>query len=186
MAKISAIIALGNPGAKYSDTRHNAGQWFVQKLANTAFTSSTKIFATVAEFIYLEHRVRLFYPNTYMNDSGKAVRSIIDYFGVQLESLLIVHDELDLAEGQCRYKNGGGLGGHNGLRSIEQHLHSRDFLRLRIGIGHPGHKSQVTPYVLSAATQSQRKMIDEGIDNAIASIPACCSGDLELAMRQLH
>ena len=181
---LKAIIGIGNPGAKYENTLHNAGCWFVKQLATQPLIKHNKLAASFAD--YANGKLKLFCSTSFMNNSGNSVRAIVDYFDLELDQILIVHDELDLPEGTSRYKAGGGLGGHNGLKSIAQHLKTQDFLRLRIGIGHPGSKDKVTPFVLAPPSKQAKTLIEDSIAKAILSIDALVAGDLQLAMRQLH
>ena len=142
------IVGLGNPGARYAETRHNAGFWFLDRVADLAgarLRPQSKLKADVARSRLHGIDCLLVKPQTFMNHSGQAVRAVMDYYGVGSDSLLVAYDELDLPPGTARLKAGGGHGGHNGMRDIFRHLPDHDFLRLRIGIGHPGHRDAVTP-----------------------------------------
>ena len=139
-SQIQVIIGLGNPGEQYERTRHNVGFWLIDQLSDgSGMKSESKLMGNASQMSLAGQSVRLFKPSTYMNDSGQAVRKFIDFYKLSIEQVLICHDELDLPPGVMRFKRGGGHGGHNGLRSIMSHC-GKDFLRLRIGIGHPGHK----------------------------------------------
>lgn len=183
------IIGLGNPGPKYTETRHNAGFWFLDRLAEAAGVSlrrSLRLHSNVAKAVIHGRDCVLARPRTFMNESGRAVRAVIDYYKVKPSQLLVAYDELDLPPGTARLKQGGGHGGHNGLRDIFRHTTNQDFLRLRIGIGHPGHKSAVTGYVLSRPDAEQERLIVSGIEDAIAVLPMVLGGDLPAAMKALH
>lgn len=183
------IVGLGNPGPKYAETRHNAGFWFLDELLRIAGVSARPQSKLQAELIRCELYGRsciLAKPTTFMNLSGQAVRAVMDYFQVLPENLLVAYDELDLAAGTARLKFGGGHGGHNGMRDIFRHLPVQDFLRLRIGIGHPGIKDQVTDYVLSRPTAPEELEIRQAIGEALAVLPAVLAGQTPLAMTTLH
>ena len=189
MASHYVIAGLGNPGSKYSETRHNAGFWFLDELARAnglSFRGQSKLHAELARGRVGDHECILFKPTTFMNESGRAVRSVLDYFDLDTNRLLVAYDELDLEPGITRLKRGGGHGGHNGMRDIFRHVSDTDFLRLRIGIGHPGHRDAVTPWVLGRPTRAQELAIRHSLADAIKSIPLWMNGDLPAAMKQLH
>lgn len=183
------IVGLGNPGAKYAETRHNAGFWFLDRLAQIAgvsLRSQTKLHAETAKATVSGVDVILVKPTTFMNHSGQAVRAVLDYYKLDAGRLLVAYDELDLPPGVARLKQGGGHGGHNGMRDIFRHTTDHDFLRLRIGIGHPGHRDAVTPWVLSRASSAQERLIRDSIASAIEVMPLVLEGDAAGAMKQLH
>jgi PTH1 family peptidyl-tRNA hydrolase len=189
MATFFVIIGLGNPGAKYAETRHNAGFWFLDALAREAgarFKAQARLHAEVAKTKLYGMDCILAGPTTFMNGSGQAVRAITDYYRTPPERLLVAYDELDLPPGTARLKQGGGHGGHNGLRDIFRHMSDHEFLRLRIGIGHPGFKDAVTPYVLSRATAGQEKLIRISISQAVDVMPDVLNGNIPAAMKALH
>ncbi|MCB1730278.1 MAG: aminoacyl-tRNA hydrolase [Halieaceae bacterium] len=190
MTAIKLIAGLGNPGAEYRGTRHNAGADFVEQLARNAgveLRADSKFFGLAGQLTLAGHDLRLLIPSTFMNRSGKAVAAIAGFYKILPEEILIAHDELDLPAGSARFKRGGGHGGHNGLRDIIPALgNNREFQRLRIGIGHPGHASKVTGYVLGAPGPADRQRIDECIDEAIAALPLLLDGDEVKAMTRLH
>ena len=190
MTAIKLIAGLGNPGAEYRGTRHNAGADFVAQLARNAgveLRADSKFFGLAGQLTLAGHDLRLLIPSTFMNRSGKAVAAIAGFYKILPEEILIAHDELDLPAGSARFKRGGGHGGHNGLRDIIPALgNNREFQRLRIGIGHPGHASKVTGYVLGAPGPADRQRIDECIDEAIAALPLLLDGDEVKAMTRLH
>ena len=186
--RIKLIVGLGNPGPDYNQTRHNAGFWFVDELARRFsgnFRSESKFSGDVCKIQVNGLGVWLLKPGTYMNRSGLSVRQISDFYKIPIESILVAHDELDLEPGVVRLKRGGGHGGHNGLRDISTHL-GKDFLRLRIGIGHPGHRDQVVKFVLARASQSEQQLIDESIDDAVRHIGEIVAGEHQKVMNQLH
>ena len=163
MSEIRCVIGLGNPGPKYADTRHNVGFWLVDRLARRYgehLRAENRFSGEVARIRTEAGECWLLKPMTYMNHSGRAVSALARFYKIPVEQMLVVHDELDMAPGVIRLKKGGGHGGHNGLRDIISHLGSRDFWRLRIGVGHPGHRDQVVAAVLSKPTPGERKLID--------------------------
>ena len=186
---IQLIVGLGNPGDKYTATRHNAGFWFLDLLARhyqASFKSESKFKAEVASLDLSGNRVWLLKPNTFMNLSGESLGPFAKYYQIAPENTLVVHDELDLPPGTSRYKLAGGHGGHNGLRHIFQTLGRRNFYRLRLGIGHPGDKSKVLNYVLKPAGSQEQALIDQAICNASQSLEAMVLGDYAGAMQMLH
>lgn len=182
---IKLIVGLRNPGDNYTKTRHNAGEWFVDALSKEeglSFKTDKKLFSDIA----LMDDCRVSLPLLYMNQSGKPTKAISQFYKIKPEEILIVHDELDLPPGQIKLKKDGGHGGHNGLRDIIAHLGTKSFQRLRIGIGHPGHKDDVTNYVLGKPSNVDKIAILNAIDRAIDIMPDVIKGDLEKAMHQLH
>ncbi len=190
MTGIRLIVGLGNPGQAYEGTRHNAGAFFVLELARRAgvsLSTESKFFGDTARITLGRHDVRLLIPATFMNRSGKAVAAMANFYRIAPEEILVAHDELDIAPGQARFKQGGGHGGHNGLRDIIPALGgSNGFHRLRVGIGHPGHASKVSGYVLSKPSVSDRQAIDAIIDEAADALPLLLDGDAVKAMTRLH
>lgn len=187
---IQLIVGLGNPGRDYEATRHNAGVWLIEELARqrgVSLVTESRFNGRTARFPSESGDVRLFIPNTFMNCSGQSVASLINFFKIPLNDVLIAYDELDLEPGTARLKTGGGLGGHNGLRDIVQSLgNQKDFHRLRIGIGHPGHASKVSGYVLSKPSPDDRERIIASIDEALRVLPDIIAGDMAKAMNRLH
>jgi PTH1 family peptidyl-tRNA hydrolase len=186
---IRVVAGLGNPGARYHDTRHNAGAWFVQRVAavhGAEFRSAPRLFGEVAELRLGATLVRLLKPVTFMNESGRSVGAIARYYAVPPEAVLVAHDEIDLPPGAVRLKRGGGHGGHNGLRDIVAQLGSPAFARLRIGIGHPGHRDQVIGYVLSRPSAQERALIDDAVGRAVAHFDDMIGKGLEQVMNDLH
>ena len=190
MTAIKLIAGLGNPGAEYRGTRHNAGAEFVAELARgcgVELRPDSKFFGLTGHVSVAGHQTRLLIPTTFMNRSGKAVAALAGFYRILPEQILIAHDELDLPAGSARFKRGGGHGGHNGLRDIIPALgNNREFQRLRIGIGHPGHASKVTGYVLGAPSAEDRQRIDACIAEAIHALPLLLDGDEVKAMTRLH
>ena len=189
MSGLFLIVGLGNPGSKYSQTRHNAGFWFLDALlkeAATGLRTQTKLSAEVCRTQLFGRDCVLAKPTTFMNHSGQAVRAVMDYYRVPTENVLVAYDELDLPAGTARLKQGGGHGGHNGMRDIFRHLPDTDFMRLRIGIGHPGFKDAVTAYVLSRAPADQEQAMMHSIGDAIAVLPDLLAGHVAKATKELH
>jgi PTH1 family peptidyl-tRNA hydrolase len=183
------IVGLGNPGPQYAETRHNAGFWFLDRVAQAAgvrLRNQSKLHAEAGRIRWSGADCILARPLTFMNESGRAVRALLDYYRVDADSLLIAYDELDLPPGVARLKQGGGHGGHNGLRDIFRHTGDHEFMRMRIGIGHPGIKEAVTPWVLSRPGAEQERQIREAIGRAIDVLPLVLAGDPAAAMKQLH
>lgn len=186
---IKLIVGLANPGAEYAQTRHNAGEWFIDALMQhvpETLKTESKFFAQHAQTTLHEKAVRIAVPTTYMNESGRAVASLALFYKVTPEEILIVHDDLDLDAGVARLKLGGGHGGHNGLRNIIQALNSPNFHRLRLGIGHPGHRDDVVDFVLKRPTAEDRRLIDDAITRALNVMPTIMKDDIQAAMKTLH
>jgi len=186
---IRLIVGLGNPGEEYTHTRHNAGAWFVEQLAaesSVKFLSENKFQGRVAAIQEAAHKCWLLLPNTFMNHSGQAVRAFSQFYQIAPEEILVAHDELDFPAGVVRLKQGGGHGGHNGLRDIIQNLQSDQFHRLRIGIGHPGNRNQVHDYVLNRPSKHDHTLILDAIQQALIVLPQFILGDTQKAIQQLH
>ena len=179
------IVGLGNPGNEYEDNRHNLGFWFVDRLASdlkASLTAQGKFFGRVAR----DGDRWLLQPTTFMNHSGQAVAALARFYKIEAQEILVVHDELDLPPGTIRLKQGGGNGGHNGLKDIQAHLATPDFWRLRLGIGHPGERTEVINYVLKAPRREEQELIDRAIDRCLLAWPKLAAGDYEAAQRLLH
>ncbi len=188
-AEIRLVVGLGNPGADYVDTRHNAGFWLLDAIAaecGVALRPEKRDNAELGKFRHGGRDIFLQKPLTFMNRSGQAVGSLARYFKIAPEQMLILHDELDLPPGTNRLKHGGGHGGHNGLRDLVNHLGSRDFFRLRIGIGHPGDAKQVIDYVLKKPSAADRAAIDDANRDTLAVMPLVFDGRIDKAMQALH
>jgi len=186
---LKVIVGLGNPGSKYTETRHNAGFWFIEELAreySALFRQEKKFHGEVAKISLAGKDIWLLKPETFMNRSGLAVQSLMSFYRISADQLLVAHDEIDLPPGTAKLKTGGGHGGHNGLRDIISQLGTKDFHRLRIGVGHPGSKDQVVDYVLRNASRDDRILIDRDIDDAVQVMPDLASGAFEQAMQKLH
>ena len=185
---LQIVVGLGNPGPEHRLTRHNAGFWFVDALARAQgaqFRSHSRYQGEVCRVELDGREVVLLKPQTYMNRSGLSVRALLDYIKAPVGELLVVHDELDLAPGTARFKLGGGHGGHNGLRDTITHC-GPDFWRLRLGIGHPGDKSQVIDYVLQRAAPADEQALLQAIDAALQALPVFVRDGSEKAMHALH
>lgn len=183
-SSIALIIGLKNPGSRYENTRHNAGAWFAEPLGINY--KLEKSFEGLLAPACNDASIKIFLPETYMNESGRAVRKIADYFKLAPDHILIAHDEIDLPPGIARLKLGGGHGGHNGLRDIISHLKTPNFYRLRIGVGHPGHKDDVADHVLKAPSKKERIDIDCAIDKANQALALFLKGEREAAVKHLH
>ncbi len=190
MSAVKLVVGLGNPGQEYANTRHNAGALFVERLAEhmrCPLNMEKKYFGLTGKFSHQGQDIRLLIPTTFMNRSGQAVSALANFFRIQPAEILVAHDELDIPPGTCKLKQGGGHGGHNGLRDIISSLgNQNNFHRLRIGIGHPGHSSQVTGYVLGRAPRSEQELIDSTIDFSLGVLPDILEGQFSRAMQQLH
>ncbi len=189
MSSISLIVGLGNPGSEYERTRHNAGFFFIDALAERQGVSlrrESKFHGEAAKVQIGGHQVWLLKPDTFMNRSGQSLAALANFYKIPIESVLVVHDELDLEPGVVRLKKGGGHGGHNGLRDIIARTGSKDFWRLRLGIGHPGHSSKVTGFVLGKPSTDERIELDRAIDRVLDELPAILGGEQQKAMNRLH
>ena len=189
MSKAIRIIAgLGNPEDRYERTLHNAGFWFVDALAREyggSFKYEKNFDAECCKISVDRNAIWLVKPQSYMNHSGGPVRAALDYYRAKPGELLVAHDEIDLPPGTVRLKQGGGHGGHNGIRDVIRHC-GADFLRLRIGVGHPGEKDKVTNYVLKRGSSDVEAAVERNIDDAVEIMPLLVGGDINAAMKQLH
>lgn len=186
---IKLIVGLGNPGPEYDKTRHNAGFWLVEQLADKFDVSLSKApkFSALSGKFTLDAKVyQLLMPNNYMNHSGQSVQAAAHFFKIPPESILVAHDELDLPCGTIRLKMGGGHGGHNGLRDIVAHLGTTHFPRIRLGIGRPPAGSDVSDYVLNRPSNNDKQIIEQGIDQVLDNLATILSGDFAKAMQVLH
>ena len=181
------VAGLGNPGARYAGNRHNIGFMAIDEIArDPAFSPFSKKFSgEIAEGVIDGEKIVLLKPLTFMNESGRSVGEAARFFKIEPKDVVVIHDELDLAAGRVRVKTGGGHGGHNGLRSIDAHLGTRDYKRVRLGIGHPGHKDQVSPYVLSDFHKVDREWLDPLIENVRRHFGLLVKGDDALFMNRL-
>ena len=189
MSEIRLIVGLGNPGREYEATRHNAGFWWVDKLAHAhhfAFKAEGKFHGLAARGAVHGHELFLLKPQTFMNVSGRAVAALAQFYKIAPQHMLVVHDELDLPPGVAKLKLGGGHGGHNGLKDIIAHLGTRDFWRLRFGIGHPGEGADVAGYVLNAPRREETELIEQAMRRAQDVALLIVEGKQEAAMLKLH
>ena len=185
---LGIIAGLGNPDERYAKTLHNAGFWFADELARrdgAQFKYEKRFNADVCKIKLAGSDVWMIKPLSYMNQSGGPIRGILDYYRHSTSQLLIAHDEIDLPPGTVRLKSAGGHGGHNGLRDVIRHC-GADFMRLRLGVGHPGHRDEVTDYVLQIASREVESAILRNIDEAADVMPMLAEDGLNAAMKQLH
>ncbi|CAG0999614.1 Peptidyl-tRNA hydrolase [Rhodocyclaceae bacterium] len=186
-SSLRLIVGLGNPGAEYTETRHNAGFWFCERLARelgVGFAKETRYHGWVANA--RSAGIWLLMPATFMNRSGQAVQALAHFYRIEPSEMLVVHDELDLPPGQMRLKFGGGLGGHNGLKDITSHLGTQDYWRLRLGIGHPGDRNEVVNYVLKPPRKEEAEDIDAAIDRALLAWPLLAKADYNAATQKIN
>lgn len=189
MNPIRLIVGLGNPGREYETTRHNVGFWWVDELAGREklnFRAEAKFHGQVTRGQLHGQEVCLLKPQTFMNLSGRAVAAVAQFYKIAPAEILVVHDELDLQPGIARLKLGGGHGGHNGLKDIIAQLGSRDFWRLRLGVGHPGDRAEVVNFVLNDPRREERELIEEAMQHALHVAPLVIEGKAEAAMLKLH
>jgi PTH1 family peptidyl-tRNA hydrolase len=185
---LKLIVGLGNPGADYARTRHNAGWWFVNALAAQAgasFRAEPRRHGELARARIADCELWLLKPTDFMNRSGAAVASVAGFYRVAPTELLVVHDDIDLPPGVCRLKQGGGHGGHNGVRDVIAQL-GADFWRLRFGVGHPGDRDLVIDAVLDRPTAAEQVAIDEALQRALAALPMMLTEGAQKAMHRLH
>ncbi|MDO5053744.1 MAG: aminoacyl-tRNA hydrolase [Pasteurella oralis] len=190
MSEIKLIVGLANPGDKYADTRHNAGEWLIERLTrrfNLNLVPENKYFGKTARALIHGHEVRFLVPTTFMNLSGKAVSTLANFYRIKPEEILVIHDELDLPPGVAKIKQGGGHGGHNGLRdTIAQLANNKNFYRLRIGIGHPGDKNLVSAYVLGKPSPADWQLMDKVLDEATDCIEILIKEGITKATNRLN
>ena len=189
IADIRLIVGLGNPGSQYAQTRHNAGFWLLDSIAGrfgAIMKPESKFYSEVGRATINSNQVYLGKPQKFMNESGQCVAPLMKFYKIEPEQCLVIHDELDLPPGQARVKQGGGHGGHNGLRDIVARIGSKDFWRIRVGIGHPGHKSAVSGYVLKRAPADDERLIEEVSDIVLGEVDRIIGGDLNAAMKVIH
>jgi len=189
MANLRLLVGLGNPGSEHLRTRHNAGFWFIDALAQahgTRFGMESKLHGETAKIVIDGQTLWLLKPTTYMNKSGIAIQSALRYWKIEPEEMLVAHDDLDLPAGAARLKFDGGHGGQNGLRDIMAHLGHGKFHRLRLGIGHPGDKNRVTSWVLGRPGVDDEKAIIDAVGRSLEVLPIAVRGDFNEAMKKLH
>ncbi len=184
------LVGLANPGPEYAKTRHNAGAWFIEELAaryNCTLKPDSKHHGLIGKVHINGHEFTLLIPTTFMNLSGKAVSSLANFYKIPVENILVAHDEMDLDPGIAKIKKGGGHGGHNGLKDIIAKMaNQKDFMRLRIGIGHPGHKDKVTGWVLGKASSEDQARIDAAVDEAVRCMEILAKDGVLKAQNRLH
>ena len=188
MTNIKLIVGLGNPGAEYFYTRHNAGFWFVDSVAqryNCTLSNEGKFFGNVGRFKFRDNDVYLLQPQAYMNLSGKSVLALAQFYKILPNQILVVHDELDFIPSIVKLKHGGGNGGHNGLKDIDRII-GKDYWRIRLGVGHPGDKNKVADYVLKKPSVDDEISIHNAIDKALANLDLILSGQMSQAMKNIH
>ena len=187
---IKLLVGLANPGSEYTRTRHNAGAWVVEELArnhNVLLKNDSKFFGLTGRIMIDGQDLRLLIPTTYMNLSGKSVAAMAKFYQIKPEEIMIAHDELDLPPGIAKFKKGGGHGGHNGLKdTISKLANCKDFYRLRIGIGHPGHKDRVAGFVLGKAPEKEQALLDAATDESVRCIDILLKDGLARAQNRLH
>ncbi len=186
---IKLFVGLGNPGAEYEATRHNAGFWWIQALSHelkAPLTFDKSYFGQVAKSAVDGQTVWLLAPQTFMNLSGKSVGALARFFKIKPEEVLVAHDELDIVPGQVKLKFGGSHAGHNGLRDIHAQLATGNYWRLRLGVGHPGNKDEVVDWVLRKPAQEHRLAIEECITRSLKSVPALLAGEMDKATMMIH
>jgi PTH1 family peptidyl-tRNA hydrolase len=189
MSTVELIVGLGNPGAQYEQTRHNAGFWFVEEVARqqgVVFRPEPKFFGDVAKINWQGQQAWLLKPATFMNRSGQSIQALAKFYRLTPDQILVAHDELDLPVGAARLKTGGGHGGHNGLRDTIAALSTPQFHRLRLGIDHPGDRHQVVNYVLHSPGKAEREAVDDAIYQATGVLTDILRGDMAQAMNQLN
>jgi len=187
--KFQLIAGFGNPGSEYAATRHNAGFWFIDQLASqlgATFNTDKRFFAALASVSFNGRKLILVKPMNYMNNSGQGLAAVSRFFKIEPSKVLVAYDELDLPPGHLRLKKGGGHGGHNGMRDSIAKMAGGDFWRLRIGIGHPGHKSAVSGYVLKRPSADHQRLIEEAIELALREAGTIIDGDINVATKALH
>jgi len=189
VSSIKLIVGLGNPGKEYENTRHNVGFWLVESLAQTHkqdFKPESKFLADVCKINIAHTPVWLIKPQTYMNRSGQSIQKLASFYKIHPQEILVVHDDLDLPPGTSKFKKEGGHGGHNGLRDTINQLQTKQFNRLRIGIGHPGDRNQVSNFVLHPPAKKELQLIENSISDALAVMDLIVIGDHAATMNKLH
>ncbi|MGJ8668340.1 MAG: aminoacyl-tRNA hydrolase [Oceanococcus sp.] len=187
-AELKAIVGLGNPGEKYAKTRHNAGFWLIERLAvqhGGALKAQSRLHGLYGQIQVRGQSLHLLMPTTFMNASGRSIRALLDFYKLQPDQILVVHDELDLPAGTVRLKRGGGAGGHNGLKDSIACL-GNDFPRLRVGIGHPGDREKVLSYVLSPPSKLEATSLEHAVDDSCRAVEDWLDRGWDFAVNRLH
>ncbi|EGR2796541.1 aminoacyl-tRNA hydrolase [Vibrio navarrensis] len=188
--QIKLLVGLANPGPDYAKTRHNAGAWVVEELArvhNVVLKNEAKFFGLTGRITMNGQDLRLLIPTSFMNLSGKSIAAVANFYQVSTEEIMVAHDELDLPPGIAKFKKGGGHGGHNGLRdTISKLANNKEFYRLRIGIGHPGHKDKVAGFVLGKAPANEQQLLDAAVDESVRCLDILLKEGLSKAQNRLH
>ncbi|MDN3609379.1 aminoacyl-tRNA hydrolase [Vibrio ostreicida] len=188
--QIKLLVGLANPGPEYTRTRHNAGAWVVEELARVhgiTLKNDAKFYGMTGRIMINGQDLRLLIPTTFMNLSGKAIAAMAKFYQFSPQEIMVAHDELDLPPGIAKFKKGGGHGGHNGLRDTINKLgNSKDFYRLRLGIGHPGHKDKVAGFVLGKAPIKEQELLDAAVDESVRSLDILLKDGLSKAQNRLH
>lgn len=188
-AMLKLLVGLGNPGPEYESTRHNAGFWWIDAVARelkTSLSLEKNYNGLMARTTYQGQTLWLLEPMTFMNESGKSVAALARFFKIQPEEILVAHDEMDIVPGEVKLKRGGGHAGHNGLRSLHAHLGSDDYWRLRIGVGHPGVKSEVISWVLKKPSSEHRAAIGDAMIRTLQALPDLLAGTMDKATMHIH
>ena len=187
-AELKAVVGLGNPGDKYAKTRHNAGFWLIERLVaqnSGALKAQNRLHGLHGQVAVRGQSLHMLMPTTFMNVSGRSIRALLDFYKLQPEQILVVHDEMDLPAGIVRLKRGGGPGGHNGLKDTIACI-GREFPRLRVGIGHPGDREKVLSYVLSPPSKQDAARLDHAIDDSCRAIEDWLDRGWDFAVNRLH
>lgn len=188
-AMLKLLVGLGNPGPEYEATRHNAGFWWIDAVARelkAGLTLDRGYQGLLARTTYKGQTLWLLEPMTFMNESGRSVAALARFFKIQPEEILVAHDEMDIVPGEVKLKRGGGHAGHNGLRSLHAQLGSDDYWRLRIGVGHPGVKSEVVNWVLKKPSPDHRAAIEDAMIRTLQALPDLLSGAMDKATMHIH
>ncbi|MCB4811161.1 aminoacyl-tRNA hydrolase [Methylovorus menthalis] len=189
MNGIKLFVGLGNPGSEYEDTRHNAGFWWIDRVAalsGSKLANEAKFHGLAGKLKHSGTEAWLLKPTTFMNASGRSVSALAKFYKLEPHEILVIHDELDIPPGQVKMKKGGGHGGHNGLKDIAAHLGTNEFWRLRLGIGHPGERAAVAHFVLHAPAKAEMSLIETTIEDSVALLDQLLAGSFEQAMLKLH
>ncbi|MDE1514486.1 MULTISPECIES: aminoacyl-tRNA hydrolase [Vibrio] len=187
---IKLLVGLANPGPEYAKTRHNAGAWVVEQLTrahHVTLKHEAKFFGLTGRMLINGQELRVLIPTTFMNLSGKAIAALANFYQIKPEEIMVAHDELDLPPGVAKFKQGGGHGGHNGLKDTISKLgNNKEFYRLRLGIGHPGHKDKVAGYVLGKAPAKEQECLEAAVDESVRCLEILLKDGITKAQNRLH